>query len=310
MAETELAKADRRMNGLGVLILTHNEERNIAKCIESLLPLTSDIFIVDSGSDDRTVEISRSYGAQVAHRAWTTYADQFNWGLDHFDFGTEWIMRMDADEELTQELVEQLRMLLNSAPSEVSGVYVRRRVYFMNRWIKHGGYYPTWLLRVFRNGVGRCETLWMDEHIVLSSGNAIKVHADIIDKNNKDLTFWTDKHNKYSNREVLDVMGKRTRIKGEKRLAASLNGSQAQSRRWVKDNLYGRTPLFMRPFLYFFYRYFLRLGFLDGKEGLIFHFLQGFWYRFLVDAKLFEHQRRLSLNDVRVKNANESGSIR
>ena len=305
MAETELAKADRRMNGLGVLILTHNEERNIAKCIESLLPLTSDIFIVDSGSDDRTVEISRSHGAQVVHRAWTTYADQFNWGLDHFDFGTEWIMRMDADEELTQELVEQLRMLLNSAPSEVSGVYVRRRVYFMGRWIKHGGYYPTWLLRVFRNGLGRCETLWMDEHIVLSSGNAIKVHADIIDKNNKDLTFWTDKHNKYSNREVLDVMGKCTPIKGEKQLAASLSGSQAQSRRWVKDNLYGRTPLFIRPFLYFFYRYILRLGFLDGKEGLIFHFLQGFWYRFLVDAKLFEHQRRLSMNE----NANETGPI-
>lgn len=310
MMEAVSAKSDCRNNALGVLILTHNEERNIGKCIESILALTRDIFIVDSGSDDRTVEICRNYGAQVAHRAWTTYADQFNWGLENFDFGVQWIMRMDADEELTPELVTQLRSFLEDVPNEVSGIYVRRRVYFMGRWIRYGGYYPTWLLRVFRNGVGRCEALWMDEHIVLSNGSAKKVYADIIDKNNKDLTFWTDKHNKYSNREVLDVVRGRESIESKKHLVASLGKSQAQSRRWVKDNIYSRSPLFLRPFLYFIYRYVLRLGFLDGKEGLIFHFLQGFWYRFLVDAKLFEYRRLSRLSDARMNNANESGSIR
>jgi len=298
------------MSEIAILILTHNEEKNIAKCMASLLPLTKKIFIVDSGSSDRTVEIARSYGAQVAHRAWNTYADQFNWGLDNFDFNAQWIMRMDADEELTAELVAELRSSLGAVPVNVTGIYVRRRVYFMGRWIKHGGYYPTWLLRVFRNGAGRCEALWMDEHIILSNGDAIKLNADIIDKNNKDLTFWTDKHNKYSSREVLDVINKLSRDEGSKRIEASLAGSQAQTRRWVKDNIYARTPLFVRPFLYFVYRYFLRLGFLDGKEGLIFHFLQGFWYRFLVDAKLFEHRRISKLNDVRMSNANESGPIR
>lgn len=276
---------------IAVLILTHNEESNIAKCIEAILPLTDRIYIVDSGSTDATVEIASRYGARVEHHPWTTYAEQFNWGLDNFDFDSEWIMRMDADEELTPGLVDELSRFLEAPPEDISGIYVRRRVYFMGRWIKHGGYYPTWLLRVFRNGIGRCESLWMDEHIVVSEGRCIRMQQDIIDKNNKDLTFWTDKHNKYASREVLDVIGKSSDPGRRGVLNASLGGSQAQVRRWLKDRVYGRMPLFLRPYGYFIFRYFFKLGFLDGKEGLIFHTLQGFWYRFLVDAKLYEFQR-------------------
>jgi glycosyltransferase involved in cell wall biosynthesis len=278
---------------LSVLILTHNEERNIVKCLQSVRALTDKIYIVDSGSDDRTVEVARQLGAQVAVHRWTTYAEQFNWGLNHFPFATGWIMRLDADEELMPELVQALRTFLSAPAPEVSGVYVRRRVYFLGRWIRHGGYYPTWLLRVFRRGIGRCEALWMDEHVVVSRGETLRMHADIIDHNNKDLTFWTDKHNKYASREVLDVLAKQAPPPGEvprETLVPSLTGSQAHSRRWMKDRVYGRAPLFLRAFLYFFYRYVLCLGFLDGKEGLLFHFLQGCWYRLLVDAKLHEHR--------------------
>lgn len=278
------------METLAVLILTANEEKNIGKCVRSILPLTNRIFVVDSGSTDGTVALCRELGVTVAERAWTTYADQFNWGLDHCDFGTDWVMRMDADEELLPELVDALRGFLAQPEPDVSGVYIRRRVYFMGRWIRHGSYYPTWLLRVFRNGVGRCEALWMDEHIVLSRGRSIEIAADIIDKNNKDLTFWTDKHNKYASREVRDIVERR-RDAADGVLESGLGQGQASRRRWLKDNVYSRMPLFVRPFLYFFYRYFVRLGFLDGREGLIFHFLQGFWYRFLVDAKLYEWRR-------------------
>lgn len=284
------AGGEANVAALSVLILTHNEEQNIAKCLGSVRALTDRIYIVDSGSDDRTVEIARGFGAQVATRRWTTYAEQFNWGLDHFAFDTEWIMRLDADEELTPELVNALRAFLASPPADVTGVYVRRRVYFLGRWIRHGGYYPTWLLRIFRRGVGRCESLWMDEHIVVSRGQTTQLRADIIDYNNKDLTFWTDKHNKYANREVLDVLAQGGAAPAGALLAPSLVESQAHSRRWAKTNVYGRAPLFLRAFLYFFYRYFLRLGFLDGREGLLFHFLQGCWYRLLVDAKLYEHR--------------------
>lgn len=271
---------------LSVLILTHNEESNIGKCLQSMRALDPAVYIVDSGSTDATLEICRSFGAVVAQHAWKNYADQFNWGLDHFDIPTDWIMRMDADEQLTPELVQALREFLRRPPAEVSGVWVRRRVHFMGRWIRHGGYYPTWLLRVFRNGRGRCEQRWMDEHIVVDSGTTLRLAADIIDDNTKDLTFWTDKHNRYADREVLDILA---RDGGEE--SSAQPGGQAGARRWLKHHVYGRVPLFVRPLLYFIYRYFLRLGFLDGKEGLIFHFLQGFWYRFLVDAKLFEYRR-------------------
>ena len=278
-------------NSLAALILTHNEEKNIEKCLRSLWPLTQRIFVVDSGSNDRTREICAQFGVTVVERKWTTYAEQFNWGLDHCDFASDWIMRMDADEELTPELVEQLQAFLRAPASDVSGVMVRRRVYFMDRWIKHGGYYPTWLLRVFRNGIGRCEALWMDEHIVVSQGRVIQIAADIIDKNNKDLTFWTDKHNRYATREVYDLLEKEKQGFEGETISGQLSGNQIESKRWLKANVYNKAPLFLRALLYFLFRYFIQMGFRDGKEGLIFHVLQGFWYRFLVDAKLFEYRK-------------------
>lgn len=283
------------MEKLGVLILTSNEEKNIEKCIASIQPTGASIYIVDSFSDDRTVEIAQSMGARVFKNKWTTYADQLNWGLDNAGIDEDWIMRVDADEEFTPELVSAILKLMKSPPSDVSGVYIRRRVYFMGQWIKYGGYYPTWLLRIFRNGQGRCESLFMDEHIVVKEGSTISIKADIIDKNNKDLTFWTDKHNKYASREVLDIVNKEKKIqlgKIDENIDASLSGKQDSVRRWIKDKIYLRTPLFVRPFLYFIYRYVVRFGFLDGRRGLIFHFLQAFWYRFLVDAKLYEYRKK------------------
>lgn len=271
---------------VSVLILTHNEEGNIGKCLQSMQPLDAAVYIVDSGSTDATLDICRSYGATIAQHPWKGYADQFNWGLDHFAITTGWIVRMDADEEMTPELVQALREFLRRPPAGVNGVWVRRRVHFMGRWIRHGGYYPTWLLRVFRAGLGRCEQRWMDEHIVVSAGETLRLPADIIDDNTKDLTFWTDKHNRYADREVLDLLAHEAGAE-----AAARPDGQAGVRRWLKYKVYGRVPLFARPLCYFLYRYFFRLGFLDGKEGLIFHFLQGFWYRFLVDAKLFEYRR-------------------
>jgi glycosyltransferase involved in cell wall biosynthesis len=284
------------MTALSVLILTGNEEKNIVKCLRSLAPLGAKVHIVDSESTDRTVEIARSMGATVHIRPWTTYADQFNWGLDHAGIDTPWTMRMDADEEVTPGLAAALRKFIEAPPSEVSGVYVRRQVHFLGRWIRHGGYYPTWLLRVFRSGQGRCETLFMDEHIVLSQGQSISIPEDIVDKNNKDLSFWTNKHNSYASREVKDILNKEAALKSNVKqagvLTATVTGRQDAVTRWMKHNLYLRMPLFVRPCLYFIYRYFVRLGFLDGVQGLIFHFLQAFWYRFLVDAKLYEHRYR------------------
>ena len=157
----------------------------------------------------------------------------------------------------------------------------------MGRWIRHGGVYPNLVLRVFRNGKGRCEQKSMDEHIVVD-GKSIEIPYDIIDDNKNGLTWWTNKHNGYSDKECYEVLNSE-RLKTEgKLLKPSMFGSFAEKKRWLKENVYLRLPMGYRAWLYFAYRYYIKLGFLDGPEGRIFHFLQAYWYRFLVDAKIYE----------------------
>ncbi len=274
---------------LSVIILTYNEAANLPTCLASLQSLNAEILIIDSGSSDNTIEIAKQAGCQVFSHPFENHAKQLNWGLENLPISTPWIMRLDADERLTPELVQELKKILPQTPEQITGYQVKRRVFFMGRWIRHGGYYPTWLLRVWRTGLGTCEQRWMDEHIILSQGETADLKYDIIDENQKGLTFWTDKHNRYADREVKDLLG--MMVDEQDNVLNTNQSSQASQRRWVKKNFYGRSPLFFRAFLYFLMRYIIGLGFLDGTQGLIFHFLQGFWYRFLVDAKLYEIRR-------------------
>ena len=280
------------MTDVSVIILTHNEEKHIERCIRSLLPFTDKIFIVDSGSTDRTVAIAESLGANVVHNTWVTYAVQFNFGIEHTPFNTHWLMRMDADEYVTPELANEIKQSLSSLSEEVTGVYVKRRVMFMDQWIRHGDYYPIWLLRLWRLKKGICEELWMDEHIKLSEGSTIQFKNDIVDHNLNNLTWWTQKHNNYAIREVIDLLDIKYNFADTERVIPRLFGTQDQRKRFLKLK-YASLPLFTRPFAYFLYRYFVKLGFLDGTKGLMWHFLQGLWYRFLVDAKIYEVYHRV-----------------
>lgn len=286
---------------ISVIILTKNESVNLPTCLASLERLHAKVYIVDSGSTDETVAIAQKFGCEVYEHPFKNYAEQLNWAIANLPIDTPWIMRLDADERLTPELVDEINTKLPKASHKTGGYQLKRRVYFLGRWIKHGGYYPTWLLRIWRHGRGLCEQRWMDEHIVISEGEILSLQYDIIDENKKGLTFWTDKHNHYANREVKDML---SRDKNEDPLLETKAHSQAKQRRWFKKNLYGSSPLFLRAFIYFLLRYILGLGFLDGKQGLIFHFLQGFWYRFLVDAKIYELQKEQSneIKTSRVKN--------
>jgi hypothetical protein len=170
-------------------------------------------------------------------------------------------------------------------PSEVSGIVLKRQVHFMGQWIRHGGYYPTSLLRIWRTGHAMIEQRWMDEHTVLTQGASVTFDHDFVDDNLQSLTWWTQKHNQYATREAIDILNRKYNLKNtDQKLVAG----QASVKRWYKDNLYLKMPLFIRAFLYFQYRYWIRLGILDGKKGLVWHFLQGFWYRFLVDAKILQ----------------------
>ncbi len=275
---------------LSVIILTKNEAVNLPTCLASFQPLNAEIFIVDSGSSDQTVEIAKQAGCKVFSHPWENHAKQVNWALENLPITTPWIMRMDADEYLTPELVEELKQVLPNTSDEVTGYQVKRRVFFMGRWIRHGGYYPTWLLRIWRQGFGVCEDRWIDEHIMLTEGIIESLKHDIVDDNKKGLSFWTEKHNSYSDSYLKEYINP-DYLKTEKILKDKQAG-QARQRRLIQRGLYDKMPLFLRPFIYFLLRYFIGLGFLDGVNGLIFHFLQGFWYRFLIDAKIYEYYQK------------------
>jgi glycosyltransferase involved in cell wall biosynthesis len=287
------------MVDLSVIILTHNESLHIERCIKSLQQVTDKIFIVDSFSTDNTVQIATDLGAVVVQNPWVSYAFQYNFGIQNNPFTTAWLMRMDADEYITADLAAELNGKLMETPSEITGLYVKRRVFFMNQWISRGGYYPIWLLRLWRRGAGICEELWMDEHIKLSSGNTAQLKYDIVDHNLNNLTWWTQKHNNYAIREVIDLLNIKYNFDSKATVTPNLWGNQEQRTRFLKIK-YAGMPLFTRPFVYFVYRYFVKFGFLDGRKGLIWHFLQGFWYRFLVDAKIFEVYQRAGKDKERI----------
>lgn len=272
---------------VAAIILTKNEEKDLPACLESLAGVVSDIYVIDSGSTDRTVEIAQRYEARVLTHPFVNHAAQINWALTEVDPATDWVLRIDADERLNEELRRELLDRLPGIDKEVTGLLISRRISFLGREISHGDSYPVWLLRLWRRGFGTCEDTWMDEHMVLSEGRTLRLHGDLIHDIPKNLSEWTRKHDWYAERECKDVLATANRD--------GLPSSPCPSHvKKLKKHLFLRLPPFYRAFLYWFYRYFLRLGFLDGKEGLIYHFLQAFWYRFLVDAKLYELQKNAS----------------
>jgi glycosyltransferase involved in cell wall biosynthesis len=271
---------------VSVIVLTYNEEANLPACLESLRGLTCAIFVVDSGSSDRTLEIAERYSAASTHHDFENYAVQRNWALDNLPIETPWVLNLDADERLTPELRQEIGNVLAQPPANVSGFLLRRRTIFMGRWIKHGGHYPCYHLRLFRAGRGRCESRRYDQHFV-ADGAVERLRHDYLDVVASSLVTWTLRHARWAAMEASELLSPQ---EGGTQVAPGLMGNPIQRRRW-RRNAYARGPLFMRALGYWGYRYFLRLGFMDGREGLVFHFLQGFWFRFLVDAMIYEEKR-------------------
>jgi len=282
------------MSHLDVVILTFNEERHIARAIESVRPVARGVFVVDSFSRDRTVEIARSLGAMVLQHEFTNQARQFHWALDNVPFEADWILRLDADEIIEPALQEEIRERMPTLPTEVSGVNLKRKHVFLGRWVRHGGRYPLILLRIFRKGMGRVEDRWMDEHLYVTAGRTLTFEQPFSDWNLGDLSAFTDKHNRYATREAVDVLNRRYGLFAQgDALSAARASWQASVKRYVKESIYNRMPFPLSASLYFLWRYIFRLGFLDGRSGLVYHFLQGYWYRFLVGARVMELERAL-----------------
>jgi len=274
------------MADITTIILTYNEELNIEECIKSIKNISKRIVVIDSFSTDRTVEIAKNMGAEVYQNKWINYSKQFRYGMEISKIDTKWVFRFDADERLTNESATELEKVCNeNEDSDVNGIILRFEVNFLGKKLRYGGIYPFRKLLVFKHGYGNIEDRHMDEHIILKEGKTIELKNDSLHYDYKDLTFWIDKHNKYSSREVQDYLDSFAKSEEIEKLDKS-----ARFKRFIKFNIYYKLPMSLRALSYFIYRYFLKLGFLDGKEGLIFAVLQAFWYRFLVDAKIYEYK--------------------
>lgn len=274
---------------ISVVILTYNEELHIGRCLDNVSLFAKDIFIIDSFSTDRTLQIVKEYpNVIVLQNKWeNNYAKQFNWGLEHAPIKTEWVLRLDADEYLLPELIEELNERLDTLDDDITGIIFNRRHYFMDKWMKRG-IYPVKLLRLFRLSKGICEQRLMDEHIQLLEGKAIEFKYDFVDHNLNDLSWFCHKHVNYAIREAVDLLDIEYGLTGlDLRSVKSGISKQALIKRNIKYK-YAKQPLFWRSFFYFCYRYFYRGACLDGKVGFIWTFMQGWWYRTLVDAKIFE----------------------
>jgi glycosyltransferase involved in cell wall biosynthesis len=274
---------------LAVIILTYNEERHISRALTSIAGIAREIFVVDSFSSDRTTELARAQGATVLQNKFINQAKQFKWALDNAPITAPWIMRLDADEVIEADLAAKIRDELPTLADDIVGVNLKRKHIFLSRWIRHGGRYPLVLLRIWRRGRGRIEDRWMDEHMVVWGGRTVTFEGGFADHNLNDLTFFTDKHNKYATREAIDVLNQRRNLfQGDVDLPARRSSLQAAIKRFLKEKFYNRIPFQIGAPAYFLYRLIFQLGFLDGKEGIIYHGLQGLWYRFLVGAKVKE----------------------
>ena len=272
-----------------VIILAFNSVDTLGATLAQAQQVSDDLHVVDSFSSDDTVALSEQYGAHVVQHAFEHYGAQRNWAIDNLTLRYPWQLHLDADERLTPELIASLQALPDD-PAE-SGFLIARFVEFLGRQMRHGGMSPTWHLRLFRNGHGRCEDRKYDQHFYLIEGSVAPLQGDMIDEIRMSLSEWTARHNRWADAEVLEQTTESTAVETA-RVRPRFWGTKVERKRYLRAR-YNNAPLFVRPYALFFYRYFLRLGILDGWEGFIFWTLQTFWFRFLIDAKLYEKRLRL-----------------
>jgi glycosyltransferase involved in cell wall biosynthesis len=267
---------------ISIVLLTFNSEKSIERTLRSVSSLSTKLYVVDSFSTDRTVEICEAAGAKVTQRPFANYSDQRNWTIDNFVPHEGWQLHLDADEEMEPDLVAKIRRIDLSAATE-SGFLIGRKIVFMGKTLRFGGIDKTWHCRLFRAGKGRCEDRLYDQHFVCD-GPVRLIDGFMLDHQEDNLAEWTRRHNRWSDMESMEV---ETASAVEGQVVPDMAGNAIQQKRALKGSYY-KLPLFWRAVAYFLYRYVIRLGFLDGARGFIYHALQGLWFRVLVDAKIFE----------------------
>lgn len=270
---------------IDVLILAKNEERNLPWSLASVAPWARRVFVVDSGSTDRTSEIAESWGATVVRKEWLGYSKQKNWALDTLPFESPWILILDADEAVLPELRDELRAIAERPIDGVAeaGFYVNRYFIFLGKRIRHCGYYPSWNLRFFKRGKARYEEREVHEHMLADGPTAyLRGHLEHYDRNG--LERYMEKHNRYSTLEAREIV-RRRRLSAEDRAKEPEIGGPTAFRRFIKNRVYAWLPA--KWLWRFLFMYVARLGFLDGVTGFRFClFISA--YEMLIGLKMIE----------------------
>jgi glycosyltransferase involved in cell wall biosynthesis len=283
---------------ISVVVMTYNEETNIERCLDSIQGWTGEVFIVDSFSTDRTLEAARRYTTKIFQHEYEGHPQQWRWALETLPFAYDWIFAVDADFQVTPALWMAIRDALAEKTSGVAGYYVRHRQVFRGRFLRYGTMYPRYWLRVFRR-----EAIGIDPHDLVDvhfyvDGRVGRLEHDVIEDNRKEqeMAFWVQKQIRFAQRHALEELRRRNG-KADTAVRPTIFGTPDQRTLWLKDQWY-KLPLYVRPFLLFFYRYVLRLGFLDGKEGFLYHFSQALLYRLMVDVRIEELRRQAISEDL------------
>ncbi len=288
------------LNPTVAIILAFNEEVHIARAVVSAFCLADKVYVIDAMSTDRTKSLAEALGAVVLQNPWTTHAAQFNWALEQLPPDTGWVVRLDADEFVDNALIMDFHRKKNGSHN---GLTFDREIHFCGTRIRFGGLFPVPVVRAFRFNKGSCEQRLMDEHILVD-GSTGRVEGLLIDQNLNSLDWWIDKHNRYASLEAAEMLNRKYGFLNRP-MSGHLGtlGTSARTKRWIKNSVYLRLPGGFRARLYYLYRAYLRLGILGNREERTFHFLQGFWYRYLVDAKVADVERYMHIHDCDIREA-------
>lgn len=260
---------------------------HLPRLLNSIKDLNASTYILDSGSTDQTLAIALSFGAEVKTNQFINHPKQWDVALKSFDIQTPWIIGLDADQTVTPELFELLNNFQNDDHLYTNGIYFNRKNYFQGSWIRFGGYYPFYQLKMFRTGIGYSDLNEnMDHRFVVTGQTEIWQKGHIVEENLKenDLNFWWAKHEKYSDLIAEEEIERAKNLR-KQTLKANLSGNPDERRAWFKK-LWWKLPLGIRPYLYFGYRMTFKLGFLDSATAIRFHYLHGLRFRLLVDRKI------------------------
>lgn len=294
------------MSLLTIIIVTYNEEKNIVECVSSCNGIADRILVLDNYSTDKTVEKAKELGADIVQSE-LLVRDRIDYALSSEIINTDWILFLDADERMTSESAQEFINLCQKHRNnpDITGIVVKYRLHFMGKDLKHGGYSSLKKLRAFKPGTAYYENAEVDEHYVLTTGKAVYMKNEFLHFDYKGIKPWVDKHTVYAQRAAVDYVKK---MKENEKV--NYNGLEigAKIKRVLKYKVYYKLPIGFRAWLFYLYCYYLRLGFLDGKEGKIYAFLHSYWYRFLVDTFIYsdelvdqagnkyEHRDRRSVN--------------